>query len=158
MDGVGYITVRNYEGYFVNKPLDLTDPRYKDALVVDFTKNILGNTQKIVAEMPSAKVADQVVSHFPNIRATYFTGENWVGFTNKNATKWQAVAAVANHLGIDTTKIAAFGDDFNDIDMLEKCGIGVAMSNGIAQAKVVADFVCDTNDNDGVAKWLTEYL
>ena len=42
--------------------------------------------------------------------------------------------------------------------MLRECGIGVAVANAIDEAKAVADFVCDTNDNDGVARWLEENL
>ncbi|MCL2620431.1 MAG: HAD family hydrolase [Defluviitaleaceae bacterium] len=161
VDSVGYITARTDEGYFVNKPLDLSDPSwrgYEDAIIVDFTQNILGQTQKIVAEMPSAKVAGEVVSHFPNVKATSFTGESRVSFANKNATKWQVVSAVASHLEIDNRNIVAFGDGFNDLEMIEKCGVGVAMANGIGEVKSVANFICDTNDNDGVAKWLAEHL
>ena len=40
--------------------------------------------------------------------------------------------------------------------MLRDCGIGVAVANAIDEVKAVADHICDTNDNDGVAKWLEE--
>jgi len=40
--------------------------------------------------------------------------------------------------------------------MLRGCGIGVAVSNAINEAKSAADHICDTNENDGVAKWLEE--
>jgi len=161
VEGVGIITVRTDEGYFASEPLDFNDPiwkGYEDTVVVDFTKNVLGQTQKVVAEMPSIEAAQAVLEDFPNVTATAFTGERWVAFACKNAAKWQGVAAVANHLGIDAAQIVAFGDDFNDLDMIEKCGIGVAMDNGIPSVKTAADYICDTNDKDGVAKWLTEHL
>ena len=53
-------------------------------------------------------------------------------------------------------KAVAFGDDYNDIEMLRDCGIGVAVANAIPEVKTAADYICDTNDNDGVAKWLEE--
>jgi hydroxymethylpyrimidine pyrophosphatase-like HAD family hydrolase len=56
------------------------------------------------------------------------------------------------------TEIAAFGDDINDMEMLQNCGVGVAMANGLDRVKAAADWVCDTNDQDGVAKWLVERL
>ena len=75
---------------------------------------------------------------------------------HKNATKAKAIAALANIWGIEKDEIVAFGDDLNDISMLEFAGISVAMSNALDKVKNVASFVCDTNDNDGVAKWLEE--
>lgn len=75
---------------------------------------------------------------------------------HKEATKGQAVYALANHWGISISEVIAFGDDFNDIEMLRKCGIGVAVENAIEEVRAAADYICDSNDNDGVAKWLDE--
>lgn len=74
------------------------------------------------------------------------------------ATKWNAVKQIAKHWYITVEEIAAFGDDFNDIEMLSNCKIGVAVSNGLDKAKAAADYVCDSNDNDGAAKWIDEHL
>jgi len=75
---------------------------------------------------------------------------------HKNATKAKAVAALANIWGIEKDEIVAFGDDLNDIPMLEFVGVSVAMGNALDKVKNIASLVCDTNDNDGVAKWLEE--
>ena len=72
------------------------------------------------------------------------------------ATKATAVAKLAELWGIESKEIISFGDDMIDIDVLAYSGIGVAVSNAIDEVKAVADYVCDTNDNDGVAKWLEE--
>jgi len=52
----------------------------------------------------------------------------------------------------------AFGDDWNDIELLRNCGTGIAVANALNEAKAVADYVCASNDEDGVAKWLEEYV
>jgi Cof subfamily protein (haloacid dehalogenase superfamily) len=75
---------------------------------------------------------------------------------NKNARKRNAVKDIANHFGFALNEVAAFGDDYNDIEMLRDCGIGIAVANAINEVKAAADYVCATNDNDGVAKWLEE--
>jgi Cof subfamily protein (haloacid dehalogenase superfamily) len=81
--------------------------------------------------------------------------ENQILMVMKNkAQKLFAVKEIAEHYGISISDIVAFGDDYNDVDMLRECGVGVAVGNAINEAKVVADFISDTNDNDGVAKWL----
>ena len=48
----------------------------------------------------------------------------------------------------------AFGDDINDKEMFSNCGLSVAMDNAIDEIKKIADHICDSNDNDGVAKYL----
>jgi len=72
------------------------------------------------------------------------------------ATKAKAVSALANYWDISLSEIVAFGDDYNDIEMLQECGVGVAVENAINEVKAVADSICDANDNDGIAKWLEE--
>jgi Cof subfamily protein (haloacid dehalogenase superfamily) len=75
---------------------------------------------------------------------------------NKNARKRNAIKNITNYFGLTLGEVAAFGDDYNDIEMLRDCGIGVAVANAISEVKSAADYICDTNDNDGVAKWLEE--
>jgi len=77
---------------------------------------------------------------------------------NRAATKWNAIADVAERLGIGVGEIVAFGDDLNDISMLRGCGVGVAVGNALDEVKAVADVVCGGNDDDGVAKWIEENL
>ena len=75
---------------------------------------------------------------------------------NRKATKWEAVKILLNQFDIQAVETVAFGDDYNDISMIEGCGIGVAVANSISDVKAVSDYICDSNDNDGVAKWLNE--
>ena len=82
--------------------------------------------------------------------------ENFTMIMHEQATKAKASFALARYWGIDKAEVAAFGDDLVDIDMLEYFGAGVAMGNALDEAKAVADYVCDTNENDGVARWLEE--
>jgi Cof subfamily protein (haloacid dehalogenase superfamily) len=77
---------------------------------------------------------------------------------HKEATKSRAVFALAGLWSIEPQAIAAFGDEYNDMDMLQKCGVGAAMGNAVNDVKNIAAFICDTNDNDGVAKWLEAYV
>ena len=50
-----------------------------------------------------------------------------------------------------------FGDDQNDIEMLKLCGKGIAVANAVPEALEAADEVTLSNDEDGVARWLTEH-
>lgn len=54
--------------------------------------------------------------------------------------------------GLTKDDAISFGDGGNDIPMLKNTGIAVAMGNGNAELKSIADFVTDEIDNDGLAK------
>lgn len=71
---------------------------------------------------------------------------NALGATKGNALTW-----LLEYLGIDRTAVMAFGDGENDISMLETAGVGIAMANGLEEAKQAADRITLTNDEDGVA-------
>jgi len=109
-----------------------------------------------ITAVASVDLAKEVVGKFPELGYVRYTGDPYVRIALKDATKWGAVSAVAAHLGIDIVHIAAIGDDWNDLEMIEKCGIGVAMGNAIDEVKAVADYITASNDEDGVALWLEE--
>ena len=73
---------------------------------------------------------------------------------NRRATKMNGIRRLAREYGIETSEVAAFGDDYNDMEMLEGCGMGVAVDNALKAVKAVADERCESNENDGVARWL----
>lgn len=60
--------------------------------------------------------------------------------------------------GIGTKDIFAFGDDYADIGMLRLCGKGIAMGNAIDEVKREADLVIGSNDKDGIAEYLEQYV
>ena len=64
------------------------------------------------------------------------------------------VKKVADYYGIPRERIVAFGDEDNDLEMLEYAGYGVAMGNAIDEAKNAARDVTLTNEEDGVAEYL----
>ncbi|MCQ2203443.1 MAG: Cof-type HAD-IIB family hydrolase [Bacteroidales bacterium] len=65
--------------------------------------------------------------------------------------KAKSIDNLRQQIGIEISEIAAFGDGYNDISMVEYAGIGVAMANGCDEIKKIADFVSLTNDENGVA-------
>jgi len=110
----------------------------------------------LVAHEPDA--VEKIVASYPMLKMMRYTGEDLYTLASGDALKWNALKAVAKHYGIDTDAFLAFGDDVNDLEMVANCGIGIAVANAIDGVKAVADYVCDTNDNDGVAKWIDEYV
>lgn len=70
----------------------------------------------------------------------------------KDITKAHAIEVLLKHLGEDRKNTIAFGDAKVDIPMLEYCHYGVAMGNGGAEIKAMADDVTDDVDKDGLYK------
>ena len=61
-----------------------------------------------------------------------------------------------DYFGVQTNEVIAFGDNFNDLDMLEHAGLGVAMGNAPDEIKQAANVVTVTNNEDGLALILEE--
>ena len=66
-------------------------------------------------------------------------------------SKRHAIAFLCERYGIPREETLAIGDNENDRDMIEYAGIGVAMGNAAESVKKTADFVTNTNDEDGAA-------
>ena len=77
---------------------------------------------------------------------------------SKEATKWSAISSLCNALKISPSEVICFGDDNNDISMIQGCAVGVAMENANQLVKDVADVVCLSNEDDGVARWIREFV
>lgn len=78
--------------------------------------------------------------------------------THREATKGRALDFLARREGISAEEIVAIGDSYNDIDMLQFAGVGVAVANAPAEVKKVADVITRSSREDGVAAFLEEYL
>lgn len=72
--------------------------------------------------------------------------------------KGEAVAFLAQRLGIDQSQVMAIGDSMNDVDMIEFAGCGVAMGNAQAKVQAAADFVTAANTADGVAMAIEKFV
>lgn len=82
----------------------------------------------------------------------------YVEITNLGATKGKALARLAESMGLDATEVMAIGDGGNDVEMLKWAGTAVAVKNASPLAKEVADFISTSNDEDGVAHAIDQFL
>lgn len=55
-------------------------------------------------------------------------------------------------------ELVAFGDNYNDMTMIGYAGFGVAMGNAEPDIKKIADYICESNDEDGIANTLEKYI
>lgn len=71
--------------------------------------------------------------------------------------KGSALIELGKILGIQREEIMACGDGDNDIDMVKEAGLGVAMDNAEDRVKAVADYITESNDEEGVAKAIERF-
>lgn len=74
------------------------------------------------------------------------------------ATKGGGILRLAAHLGLKREQTMAIGDGENDFSMIKDAGIGVAMKNAIPALHEIADYITDTNDEDGVALAISHFV
>lgn len=157
-EGDGEITIETDEGYFWNyneKPS--ADSDYENAIYTEYSE-FIHSAYKITADIPNEKDAQNISDCFEECSMLCFTGESWRRFAHKDANKVVAINKVIEYLGIALKDVIAFGDDYNDIEMIKHCGLGIAMENAIPQVKKVANAITLSNDADGVAKYIEEYI
>lgn len=156
-EGKCEITIDTDHGYFWNnKPdCDFTAAGLQcpDNLQYSDYTDFNYPAYKVTAEVEREEDARKIAAEIPDCGTLSFRGEIWRRFAHIEATKRNALEHICGKLSIEPKEILAFGDDYNDLEMLELC-TGVAMGNAIPEVKAAAEFVTDTNDNDGVAKFI----
>lgn len=101
--------------------------------------------------------AKERLDQIEGIVAANAVGNNWE--VNRIGTdKGNALLDLGKILGIEKDEIMAFGDGMNDFAMIEKVGTGVVMANGEDELKAIADYICETNDEHGVAKTIERFV
>lgn len=87
-----------------------------------------------------------------------FTSAFYYEFTAKGIDKAEALDSVLIPMGYTREEMAAFGDGQNDISMIKYAGLGVAMANADDAVKAAADTVTLSNEEDGIAHILEQYM
>lgn len=91
--------------------------------------------------------------------ASYCTSNpRFLEIFNKKASKAIALGWLAEYLGLDISETIAFGDGYNDLDMLLAAGLGVAMDNACDEIKAQCGLVAPSNEEDGVAQIIEELI
>ena len=82
----------------------------------------------------------------------------YLDITHPLANKGVALTEIAKLLGIPLAEIATIGDGSNDVAMFERSGLSIAMGNASPQVQREADFVTDSNRDDGFAKAIERFI
>ena len=79
-------------------------------------------------------------------------------FASPDVTKAAGLDFLAEHLGFSRERTVAFGDGENDVELIDWAAYGVAVANAHERVKEIADLICPSVDEEGVAQVLEAFL
>ncbi|WP_053220377.1 Cof-type HAD-IIB family hydrolase [Virgibacillus senegalensis] len=133
-------------------------------VTVGSLKNTLDEDPTSLLIHPQEDHIQALRSHLDDKHAAVIEHRKWgapwhvIEIVRKGLNKAVGLDKIAHYYDIPQSRIIAFGDEDNDLEMIEYAGVGVAMGNGIDELKELANYVADTNEADGIGSFLEEYL
>ena len=101
-----------------------------------------------------SKLPKEVYDKYTVVKSAPF----FLEFLNKKVNKGTGVELLASHLGVKQDEIITMGDAGNDLHMIEYAGMGIAMGNATDDIKAIANYITDSNSEDGVAKAIEKFV
>lgn len=135
-----------------------------EAIAVGDLRRVLAEPTKVLALCDDTDIIDQLLG---NLRQQYTPAELYL--TKSVATFFEATNPLVNKgtgvrylaeelLGLQAANVMTIGDNFNDLEMLNYAGVGVAMGNAPAEVKAFAQWVAPSVEQDGAAAAIEEFL
>lgn len=101
------------------------------------------------------KVMTELLGGKINICASF---KHYLEFSHIEAQKDITLNKFIETLGYKKDELIVFGDSGNDVSMLKNTGFSVCVANGWQEAKDASNLICESNDNDGVAKTVKRFI
>ena len=129
-------------------------------LIKDWTaRGIAPNKMMVMSEPPAISEIQQHLRSIYNGKLNIYPSKpTYLEVMDSKGSKSNSVKFVSERLGLLPSEIIAMGDNYNDVEMIHFAGMGVAMGNAADDIKAGADYVTDTNNNDGVRKALEKFF
>lgn len=149
------ISVETSEGIYANVDIPAWSPKvYANLPEAPLPDTIF----KIILSSETTDLSTVMPEILPD--SVYYSTAN--GFLyqimSAKATKWNGILELLEEYGLDKDEVVFFGDDNDDLEAISKCGLGVAVSNAIEEVKSAADDVVESNDEDGVARYIQQVI
>ena len=140
---------------------NMQEEKFLKITICDENRSVFSSIIRKLREIKGIDVLD--VSHMS--RKTIKQGSEdipieyyYTEISLENVDKWDAILYLIEKLNLDKTEVMSIGDNINDKKMIENAGLGIAMQGSTPIVTEVANYITDTNNNDGVAKALEKLL
>ena len=148
------ISLETGNGLYANTDIPIWSPTVTDNIrALPQTEKIY----KILASHPGIP-AEQISVSLPDDTYCSVADQKLLQIMNASATKWNGIRKMLEAYGIPPKEAVYFGDDNDDIEPIRRCGCGVAVSNALECVRNAADYITASNDEGGVAAFLSELI
>lgn len=154
------ISIEANDVMYVNHHIWEVDSKEKNYVITkDFSCLPDQLIDKIVIESKDKKDMKLIQSILPPYLYAHSVSDAPVyRILHQNVKKSLGIEHLCQLWQIHPDEVVCFGDDFNDLEMMEYCGCGIAMENAVAEVKERAKDITLSNEEDGVAWWLEKHL
>ncbi|MCM1064858.1 MAG: HAD family hydrolase [Eubacterium sp.] len=149
------LSLETGDGIFSNMPIPEWNPKVFHGFPALPTESVLYKILLSSKENDLLPEAKRAIT--PDTYMTVAEG-SLIQIMSRAATKWNGIRAMLDAAGIRQEEAVYFGDDNDDIEPVKNCGMGVAVSNAIRDVLDAADHVAESNDRDGVARFIAEHI
>jgi Cof subfamily protein (haloacid dehalogenase superfamily) len=145
------------ESEITNITPDITDFDY---LINAWNKENSGPNKILCMAEPDdiEKLKRKIKENYCDNLNIYLSKPTYLEIMPKHGTKTSAIEFLCRRFNVKRSEVIAIGDNFNDVNMIEFAGMGIAMGNAPEQVKQLADEITLSNDEDGVAQVLKKYI
>ena len=168
--------IKRYGDFHINVYIDdklyaekMTDAGVRYQKISQVKVNTVGDLLKFLKEPPTkvlVSATEEEVDYLLNELKPVYRDDlhvtkskpYFLEFSHPKANKGDALAVLADRLGVERDRIIAIGDGYNDVEMFEYAGLSIAVGNARDEIKKLADYVTLPNDQDGVAKALEDII
>ncbi|MDQ0232280.1 Cof-type HAD-IIB family hydrolase [Metabacillus malikii] len=152
-----------YFHYHDEKLLDIFSMGNPTVKIGDLRENLRDDVTSILIHAAEEEV-EKIREYLSDVHANVVDHRRWaapwhvIEIIKAGMNKAVGLKKVADYYKIPAERIIAFGDEDNDLEMLQFAGHGIAMGNAIDKLKAVANKETLTNEEDGIAYYLKKTL
>ncbi|RLQ97213.1 Cof-type HAD-IIB family hydrolase [Falsibacillus albus] len=152
-----------YFHYHSEKLMDIFSLGNPDITTGDLRDYLTDSPTSLLIHAEESHVSE-IREHLSTVHADLIDHRRWaapwhvIEIVRNGIHKAVGVKKIAEYFNIPQQRIIAFGDEDNDLEMIEYAGIGVAMGNAIDNLKNIANEITLSNEDEGIAAFLEDRL
>ncbi|GAE93602.1 haloacid dehalogenase-like hydrolase [Gracilibacillus boraciitolerans JCM 21714] len=141
-----------------------TEPNQQELITVGSLRNHLKGDPTSLLIHPKDEHIEELRKYLDDKHASVIEHRKWgvpwnvIEVVRKGISKAVGLKKIAYYFHIPVDHVIAFGDEDNDLEMIDYAGVGVAMENAIGELKQIAKYHTKSNEQDGIGSFLSDYL